>query len=130
MQGRQHHLGFDLADAGKIVFQHTLFGGHLGADFQMLHRTAAAAAKILAARLGALRAGLEDGDGVGRVVFGVLAVYGDFGALARQRAVDEGDLAVDACDPVALVVEGKNVDDGIHGVEKALTTETQRHGEH
>ena len=58
----------------------------------------------------------------------MFAVDRDFRAFARQGAVDEGDLAVDARDAVALVVEGENVYDGVHGFN-ALTTEAQRHRE-
>src|SRR5512147_833321 len=114
MQRAQDKFWTNLADAGEVFLQHALLGRHLRAGFQMLHRTAAATAEVAAARLGALRAGFEDGRGVGRVVFGVFAVDRDFRAFAGQRAIDEGDLAVDAGDAVALVVEGEDVDDRIH----------------
>src|SRR5574340_1212488 len=114
VQRGEDRVGADLADAGEAFFQHSLLGGDLRAGLQVLHRAAAAAAEVLAARFGTLRAGLEDGDRIGRVVLGVLAVDGDFRTLARQCAIDEGDLAVDAGDAVALVVEGENVYNRIH----------------
>ncbi len=113
--GRQHGVGLDLADVPQVVFQHALLDGDLRAGFQMLHRAAAADAEIVAARFGALRAGLEDGDGVGQFVLGVLAVDGDFRTVSPASAPStKMTLPSMRAMPRPSWSRDENVDDRIH----------------
>lgn len=108
---RQDDFGRHPANMGQIVFQHALLIGHLGGEFHMLHRTAAAHAKMRAARRGAHKAGVEHLHRVGVFVAGFFAVAAVAHRLIRQAAVDEQGFAIDVGYATAFKVEGFNTGD-------------------
>ncbi|CAM2150865.1 hypothetical protein PT2222_250007 [Paraburkholderia tropica] len=77
----------------KIVFEHALLDGDLGAHVQMLHRTAAAFAEVRTLRLGADRAFAQHAHDFRLFERRFLAIAQIRDAFARQCALDEDHLA-------------------------------------
>jgi hypothetical protein len=97
-----------VTDALEVVHQHALLGHDLLRLLQMLQHAAGAHSEVRAARLHALRRGLQHLHRARLVEVAALAGLLGHHHLARQRAGNEGDLAalaVAAGDAAAIVAE-------------------------
>ena len=105
MDRRVDDAGPYLSDVPQRVLEHALLGGRLRDRIEMLHRTPAAHAEMLAPRYNALGAGLDDACHLGKVVTRPLAIDRIFDPLARKCPLDEDDLAVNVRDPATFVIQ-------------------------
>ncbi len=118
----EHHVRAQLRKVPEIVLQHALLDSHLRARIQVLHRTTATYAKVLAARLHAHRRGFLDRAQVCLLETGLALEAAVADGLARQRALDENHLAWAAvlidqpANAARLHVEAVDLHDGqLHG---------------
>ena len=105
----QQGLGLHAADAGQVLQQAALLLGHLQRAIGVLQDAAAAHAEMRAARRNAVRRRLQDSNRLSDIERALTGEYLDFGALARQCALDEHDLARGvAGDAAALRIQGND----------------------
>jgi hypothetical protein len=94
----------------QVVFEHALLRCHLRARVQMLLTAAAARAEMRAARRDAHGRRLDDLRDLRDFVARLFAVRRVSDELARQRALDEDDLAVGMRDAAAFLVQRLDAD--------------------
>ncbi len=101
--GSSQRAGLDLADPRELLRDVGLLGLDLARLVEMLQGAAAADPEMRAARLHPVRRGLQHFQQRRLVIAAVLAAPRRHHDLARQRAVHEHRLAVDAGDAAAVV---------------------------
>ena len=103
---RQDPPGAQLADVAQRVLEDALLHSGLRIRIQMLHGAASAHAVMRAARRHALGARAQHAHGLALLVTRFGPPHHIFDALARQGALDEHRLAIDAGHAAAFVVQG------------------------